>query len=148
MLQEIFIKEIFISRIEKTVTKEELIDCIYELRYYNFLPYNGEKNIKDVEKLQEHLENAKELLIKKLYNNKVINTISTNEENDIEVVKKIFDLKMINLEDIYLQIKKKDDEYIVKFYDDKETLETEEIIKLEFKKKDKIKLNRKIKLFI
>ena len=148
MLQEIFIKEIFISRIEKTVTKEELIDCIYELRYYNFLPYNGEKNIKDVEKLQEHLENAKELLIKKLYNNKVINTISTNEENDIEVVKKIFDLKMINLEDIYLQIKKKDDEYIIKFYDDKETLETEEIIKLEFKKKDKIKLNRKIKLFI
>ena len=29
-----------------------------------------------------------------------------------------------------------------------ETLETEEIIKLEFNKKDKIKLNRKIKLFI
>ena len=148
ILQEIFIEKIFINRIEKSVLKIELIDCIYDLRYYNFLPYNSEKNIKDVDKLQEYLEDAKELLIKKLYINKVINTISTNEKNDIEIVKKIFDLKMINLEDIYLQIKKKDDEYIIKFYDDKETLETEEIIKLEFNKKDKIKLNRKIKLFI
>lgn len=148
ILQELFIKDIFINKIEKSLSKNELINCIYELRYYSFLPYNNEKNIRDVEKLQEHLNYAKELLIKKLYNNKVINTISTNEKNDIEIVKKIFDLKMINLEDIYLQIRKKDDEYNIKFYDEKETLETEEIIKLEFNKKDKIKLNKKIKLFI
>ena len=148
LLQEIFIKEIFIDRIEKALSKAELIDCIYDLRYYSFLPYNNEKNIRNVEKLQEHLNYAKELLIKKLYNNKVINTLSSNEKNDIEIVKKIFDLKIINLEDIYLQIRKKDNEYNIKFYDEKETLETEEIIKLDFNKKDKIKLNRKIKLFI
>ena len=148
ILQEIFIKEIFIDKIENALSKTELINCIYELRYYSFLPYNNEMNIRDVEKFKEHLEKAKELLIKKLYNNKVINTLSTNEKNDIEIVKKIFDLKIINLEDIYLQIRKKDDEYNIKFYDEKETLETDEIIKLDFNKKDKIKLNKKIKLFI
>ena len=63
-------------------------------------------------------------------------------------MKNIFDLKIINLEDIYLELKKKDNEYIIKFYDEKETLEKEIKLKLEFNKKDKIKLNKKIKLFI
>lgn len=148
MLQEIFIKNILIGRIEKASSRNELIDCLYDLRYYCFLPYTKEENIKDIEKLQEHLENAKKILVQKLYSNKIINTISTNEKNDIEIVKKIFDLKMINLEDIYLQIKKKSDGYSIRFYDEKETLETEENIKLEFNKKDKIKFNKKIKLFI
>ena len=147
-LQEIFIKEIFISRIEKALTKQELIDCIYELRYYSFLPYNKEITIRKVEKFKEHLEYTKELLIKKLYSKKVINTLSTNEINDIEIVKQIFDLKIVNLEDIYLEIRKKDDRYSIKFYDEKETLETQIDIKLEFNKKDRIKLNKKIKLFV
>lgn len=146
-LQEIFIKDIFVKKIENSTEKNELIDCLYELRYYCFLPYDKEKNIKDLEKIQEYLENAKNLLIQKLYSNKIINTISTNEKNDIEIVKKIFDLKMINLEDIYLLIKKKEDGYCVKFYDEKETLETENKVELKFNKKDKIKFNKKIKLF-
>lgn len=148
MLQEIFIEEIFIHRIEKSLSKTELIDCIYELRYYSFLPYDNTKSIREVEKLQKYIENIKELLIKKLYKNKVINIISTNEKNDIEIVKRIFDLKIINLEDIYLLISQKDNQYNIRFYDEKETLETEEVIKLEFDKKDRIKLNKKIKLFI
>lgn len=148
MLQEIFIKDIFIKKIENSTTKNELINCLYELRYYCFLPYNNEKNIKEIENLQTHLDEAKDLLIQKLYTNKIINTISTNKKNDIEIVNKIFDLKMINLENIYLQIRKKDEEYSIKFYDEKETLETEENIQLLFNKKDKIKFNKKIKLFI
>ena len=83
-----------------------------------------------------------------MYSKKVINTLSTNEINDIEIVKQIFDLKIVNLEDIYLEIRKKDDRYSIKFYDEKETLETQIDIKLEFNKKDRIKLNKKIKLFV
>lgn len=146
-LQEMFIKDIFIKKIESSINKNELIECLYELRYYCFLPYNNEKNIKDVDNLYEYLENAKKLLVHKLYSSKIINTISSNENNDIEIVKKIFDLKMINLENIYLQIRNNGNEYTVKFYDEKETLETEENIKLEFNKKDRIKFNKKIKLF-
>jgi len=82
-----------------------------------------------------------------MFDNKIINTLSTNEENDIEITKKIFDLKIINMEYIYIEIRKVDDKYIISTYDEKETLETEIEINLRFDKKDKIKLNRKIKLF-
>ena len=147
-VQEIFLQNLFISKIKNSFTRNELINCIYELRYYNFLPYNKEKLIKDIKKIDEHINNIKELLIEKLYNTKIINTISTNVKNDIEIVKNIFDLKIIDLEDIYLEIRKKDKDYIIKFYDEKETLETQIVMQLEFNKKDKIKLNRKIKLFV
>ena len=127
--------------------KNEIIDCMYEIRYYNLLPYTKDEIISDIDEFNKDIELSKEKIIKKLYDNKIINTISTNEKNDIEIVKNIFDLKIINLEDIYIQIKKKDNQYIIKFYDENETLEKEVNINLEFNKKDKIKLNRKIKLF-
>ena len=146
-LQDLFLEKLFENKVNNSSTKNELINCIYELRYYNFLPYNKEKLIKDIKKIEELIDSIKELLIKKLYDNKIINTISTNEENDIKIVKNIFDLKMINLEDIYLEIRKKEEEYTIKFYDEKETLETQIVMLLKFNKKDKIKLNRKIKLF-
>ena len=146
-LQQIFIKDILFKKIENAVTRDEAINCMYELRYYNFLPYNDNKLIKDVEYFKIYLEKAKQILIKKLYDNKIINTISTNEKADIEIVKKIFDLKIINMEYIYIELRKNGDKYILSTYDEKETLETEIEIDLEFDKKDKIKLNRKIKLF-
>ena len=120
---------------------------MYELRYYHLLPYTKQETIQDVEKFKMDLEHVKEVLIKKLYDNKLINTISTNEKNDIEIVKNIFTLRIINIEYIYRKIKKKENKYIVYIFDEKETLEKEIEMYLEFNKKDKIKLNKKVKLF-
>lgn len=147
-LQKIFIEKILEKRIENSNTKNELIDCIYQIRYYNFLPYTKEQKIKDVEIFKGYLEPTKEKLVRKLYINKVINTLSTNEENDIKIVKNIFELKIINMENIYIEIKKQKDKYIINILDEKETLEKQFEMDLEFNKKDKIKLNRKVKLFI
>lgn len=146
-LQKIFLENIFSVKIDKAENRNELINCLYELRYYNFLPYTKEKIIADVQEFKEDIENLKVKLIKKLYSNKLINTLSTNEKNDIEIVKNIFNLKIIDLEDIYIEIKNNNEKYIIQLYDDKETLDKEIEINLEFNKKDKIKLNRKIKLF-
>lgn len=146
-LQNIFIKEILLNKIDKVETKEDIIDCMYELRYYEFLPYMKDEKINDIKDFEKELEIAEEKIIKKLYDNKLISTISTNEENDIQIVKNMFDLKIISIEDIYLEINKKDKQFVIRFYDEKETLEKEVYINLEFNKKDKIKLNRKIKLF-
>lgn len=147
-LEKIFLEDIFSIKVDKIENKNDLINCLYELRYYNFLPYTKERIIADVQEFKEDIENIKENLIKKLYNSKLINTISTNEKNDIEIVKNIFDLKIINLEDIYLEIKKINEKYLIRIYDEKETLEKEVEMDLEFNKKDKIKLNRKVKLFV
>ena len=146
-LQKKFLQDIFKDKINNAATINEIIDCVYELRYYNFIPYNKEKLLKDIKKYEEDLDKLKQDLIKKLYNNKIINTISTNENNDIEIIKNIFNLKMINLENIYIELLKNENDYIVNFYDEKETLETQINMKLEFNKKDKVRLNKKIKLF-
>ena len=147
-LQKIFLEELFLKKIENSNDRNEIINCMYELRYYNFLPYTSEKNINNVEKFNKYIDILKEKTIQKLYDKKIITTISTNEKNDIEIVKNIFNLKIINLEDIYLKLKKEKDKYVIQIYDDKETLEKEIEINLEFNKKDKIKLNKKVKLFI
>lgn len=147
-LQKIFLEEILSTKVDKAENRNELINCIYELRYYNFLPYTKERIIADVQEFKEDIDNIKEKLIKKLFNTKLINTLSTNEKNDVEIVKNIFNLRIINIEDIYIEIKKENEKYIIQIYDNKETLEKELELELEFNKKDKIKFNRKIKLFI
>lgn len=147
-LQIIFLKEILPEKIEKLNTKEELIDLLYQIRYYNFIPYTLEKKIKDVRQFKSALDSLLSILIKKLYKMKIINTMSTNEKNDIEIVKNIFFLRIISLEEIYLElIKIKDNNYKLNIYDDKDTLEESIELQLEFNKKDKIKLKRKVKLF-
>ena len=146
-LQKLFLKELYVKRIEDLTNKTDIIDCLYELRYYNFIHYNPELLIKDIEEFKQDIKNLEEKMVKKLYDYKMINTISTNEKNDIEIVCNIFNLRIINLEYIYLEIRKKENVYILKIYDEKETLEKEIEIELEFNKKDKIKLNKKIKLF-
>ena len=147
-LQKIFVKYILINKISNSNTREEIINCMYELRYYSFLPYTNEKLINQLENLKQDLNLAKELLIKKMYENKIINTISTNEQNDILIVNNIFDLKIIDFEKIYIELIKKENIYYVEIYDEKDTPEKTFELNLEFNKKDKVKLKRKIKLFI
>ena len=147
-LQKLFIRNILSQKIAKLETKNELIDCLYELRYYGLLPYRGNLLIQDIEELENELKQVEKILIQKLYAAKLINTISTNEQNDIEMIQNIFQLRMINLQDIYLVVNKKEKKYTIQIYDEKEALEKEFEIELEFHKKDKVKLNRKIKLFI
>lgn len=147
-LQKLFIEQIILNKIENSKEKEQIIDCLYEFRYYIHLPYTEEEKVYDIKEFSESIEIVKEKIIKKMYDNKIINVISTNERNDIQIIKNIFDLKLINLEDIYLEVKKKNNMYIIKIFDEKETLETQIEMNLEFNKKDKIKLNKKIKLFM
>ena len=149
-LQLLFLTELLPKKIEKLETKEELIDLVYEIRYYLFMVYQKEKMMKDITELKEPIEHVIHQLLKKLYNLKIINTLSTSEENDILIVSHLFTLRMITLEDIYLEIiriTKDNDEYEITFYDDKDTIEETRRITLKFNKKDRIKLKRKIKLF-
>lgn len=147
-LQKMFLDKILPKKLENINEKESLIDFIYQIRYYNLIQYNNEKEIKDVKELQECLTDFEKLLIKKLYAVKLINTLSTSEKNDVEIVRNIFLLRTISLENLYLELFKiEDDKYRLNIYDEKDTLEESKEIQLQFNKKDKIKLKRKVKLF-
>ena len=50
-LQKVFLK-VYQLKIQKTNEKSEIVDCIYEFRYYTVLPYNEKINIGEVKEIQ------------------------------------------------------------------------------------------------
>ena len=124
-----------------------MINLLYQIRYYNFIPYDKEKAVYEEIELRKIIENVAEILLNKFYNLKIINTISTNKVNDMNIIKQILFTKIINLEEIYIEIIKEEKTYKIYIYDDKDTLEVIQEIELEFNKKDRIKLKKQIKLF-
>lgn len=147
-LQKTLLDKMLPKIVNRINTKEEAIDFIYQLRYYNYIPYMKGKMIYEEKSLKNSLETLLRLLLKKMYKLKLINNLSTNEKNDIEIVKNIFFVRIINLEDIYIELNKKNTNlYELDIFDGKETLETTKELDLQFNKKDRVKLKKQIKLF-
>ena len=147
-LQILFIKLLYI-KLSQTNQKQDLINLFYEVRYYAFLPYNSNTLIAEKDGVNTELAKLEDEIIRKMYSNKIINTLSTNEEADIKIVKNVFSLKTISLEQIYMELILKNQKYFLNIYEDKETPEKSIMIDdIKFNKKDKIRLNKKVKLFI
>ena len=87
------------------------------------------------------------LLIVKANNLKLLSNLTSDINIDCEILKSIFKLKIINLENLYVKIIKENDEYFLQLFDEKISDEKIRIdVNLASVKKD-LKLNRKIKLF-
>ena len=71
---------------------------------------------------------------------KIVNTLSSNKELDREILKKMFSIRMVNLENINIEFL--DDNEVI-FYD-VETIEKKFVIE---NKGTKLRYNKKIKLF-
>ena len=125
------------------------MDCIYEFRYYTVLPYNEKINIGEVKEIQKELQETRRLLLDKAQELKVIIVTSKNKEIDDEILKNIFTIRILTLEDIYIKlIKEKDKVYIQLFDDDifEEKVELKDFGNIN-KKDLEIKVNKKIKVF-
>ncbi len=140
-LQEYFIKGIK-AQIMAEEDKNKIIDLVYIIRYYNFIPYSNDKYIKDVEELKDSIDEIEELLANKLIAQKIVNRLSNNIEFDKNIIKKIFNMRMINLENINAEFA---NDYEVIFYD-VETIE--EKFDIDCEEVTILKYDRKIKLFI
>ena len=147
-MEKVVLQKILLLRIKKLSNREEFIDFIYQLRYYTLMPIGNNENLFNDKKYKNDINILLNTFIDKLFEFKIINTISTNKKNDIEIIKNIFFIKTINLEELHLEINNIDkDVYELDIFDGKETLETTKKLNLQFNKKDRIKNNRKIKLF-
>ena len=147
-LQKVFLK-VYQLKIQKTNEKSEIVDCIYELRYYTVLPYNEKINIGEVKEIQKELQETRRLLLDKAQELKVIIVTSKNKEIDDEILKNIFTIRILTLEDIYIKlIKEKDKVYIQLFDDDifEEKVELKDFGNIN-KKDLEVKVNKKIKVF-
>ncbi len=122
--------------------KEKLISLIYKIRYYRYIPINDEKYIKDIEALKGKFEEVIKLIIKKAQELKIWDVFSEDAELTYQILKEIFDMKMIYLQNLNMQCKYENKELYVEYYDDT-------IIESSLKiKKDTVKIKKKIKLFI
>ena len=145
-LQIVFL-ECFMTKIEKSKTKTEIKDLIYELRYYEQLPYQEMIISKlEIDKLQEMLNTAEKILIEKACDEKVLTTITKDKKLNTKILSNQFKSKIINLENTNYVLKYQKGILKIEIYD---TNVKEEIKQLEITNKVEleVKLNKKIKLW-
>ena len=130
--------------INKAETKQEIEKVIYNFRYYLLLPYDYENTIQDIEKLQSQIDEVRTVLIDKAIDLKAIQRMSTDKETNYEILKNIFNVRIIKLEDAYLKITKEKDKYFVQIFDENVF---EEKIEISKPKDLEIKLNKKVSIW-
>ena len=135
--------ECFKIKITKAPIKQEIVKYIYELRYYMFLMFNENTSLKEIEELKKEFENTIEILYEKAMGLNVIERVTKDEEINYQIIRKIFDNKMIDLNNMVIETKVKDGKLFIEYYDTN-ILET----RIEFHSDRTVKLNRKTKLFI
>lgn len=144
LLQKFFLK-CFEEKIKRALTKKEITNLIYELRYYEQLPYR-QYNISKEEKIAEYLKKVEKQVIKKACLEKVLIKFSDEEELNYNILKNQFQSKIIKLENTIYILKYKKGILKLEIYDTNIEEETKEI---EIKEKVElhVKLNKKIKIW-
>ena len=143
-LQINFLKAIQ-ERISREEVKKRIIEYVYILRYYKLIYLNRELQLKDVEKLKEHLKMTEKYLITRCCNFKMMTIFSHNIEKNYEIISEILESSIVDLDELNIEFKKKDGKIALNIYDDNmidksiEYEETEDI---------NVKLGKKVKLFI
>lgn len=122
--------------------KSKLINWIYKIRYYRYLPISKNENIKDIKELDFEFEELIKLIIKKAQELKIWDTFSEDENVTYRILKEIFDSKIIYLQNVNIGCNYENKTLYVDFYDD---TVIENSIKIDT---DKVKIKKKIKLFI
>lgn len=147
-LQKIFLK-CFKRKISKIETKQDVIKAIYEFRYYCMLPYDEEKDINQLELIEKELDEIGKTIIKQAHKLKVIEQFSKDENIDYKLLKNIFNIRVINLEELNIKLEKEKEKYYIQLFDENAFEEKVEIQDMgNINKKDlEIKLNKKTKIF-
>ena len=144
LLQKSFLR-CFEEKIKRALTKKEITNLIYELRYYEQLPYR-QYNISKEKKIEEYLKKVEKQVIKKACLEKVLIKFSDEEELNYNILKNQFQSKIIKLENTIYILKYKKGILKLEIYDTNIEEETKEI---EIKEKVElhVKLNKKIKIW-
>lgn len=140
----------YYTKLERVQTKQEIIKMIYEFRYYCMIPYDDERNIYETKQLQKRIEQIKRILIQKAGEIKAINVFAKDEEVNYQMLKNIFNIRIINLEELSIKVTKEKEDFFVQLFDDNVFEEKTIIANSEnINKKDlEIRLNKKVKIFL
>ena len=147
-LQKIFLK-CFEVKVNNSNTKQEIQKLVKTYRYYLNLPFKEDENISKVKEIEQTKEETSKKLLQKAYKLKALEEVSKNEEINYKILKKVFDTRSINLEELCVKIIKEKDKYFMQTFDEKlaeEKIELEELENIA-KKELELKVGKKIKIF-
>jgi len=141
------ILQAFKFKIKNATSRDEITKIIYELRYFNLMPVNEKSRICDVTNIKKMLIATKCAAIEKAYELKDFKDIFKDKTKNINVLKYLFNLKIIRLEDVGFKLIKEDDNIFVQFYDD-DVLDEKYKIDTQIESRElKIRFNKKVKVF-
>ncbi len=145
-LQKIFLKSYKILA-DKLVGKKEILELIYEFRYYNLIPITKRELVRDNEELRKDIDDMRFLLVGKAQKEKILNTVNNNKYLNMEILKDIFSLRIINLENTEVNVQKTDLGVRINYLDGDLEEISKDIIVPDSIGKYKVKENKKIKIF-
>lgn len=135
------------KRLNKMKTRDEIIDVLYELRYYQNLKISKKQSIKDNEDLMVLVDKIMKKAITMLCKLGAIKIISMDINLNFEIIKYALDTKIMELEKTKLMFDQDNDGLIIRVFD-KDIIEKQGRKRVNISKKTlEVKLNRRIKLF-
>ena len=143
---QIYFLECFNNKINKS-SKTEIKNLIYELRYYEHIPYQDTEiyNL-NVEKIQEKIKEVEQNIIEIACKEKVMVTITKQNELNKTILANQFKSKIINIENINYVLKYHKGILEINIYDGN-TEEEKKQLQIKQKTELEVKLNRKIKIW-
>ena len=124
----------FKTKVESAMSKDELVKLLYEFRYYCLLPINEIQLVKDIPALQEPIKEVMDLLIDKSIDKKVIENISNSVSLCYNILKYVFESRIVDLEKMHIQITKDREEAL----EDKKKMYYISIILYDYKEEEEI----------
>ena len=108
----------FYKKMEISELKRELINLVFEIRYYKYLPIDREVCLKDLRELDIDFRNYQKGLVKKLCKNRVFDIFAKDYSINYSILKYIFDSKMVNLNKILIKINYLNHKLYMAYYDE------------------------------
>ena len=142
-LQKIFL-DYLKEKFHELEDKKEIIHWIYILRYYTVMVNNLGDSVINISK---ELKDTQVALINSAYKQKLLNIVCEHARQNDEIISKIFETNMIELTDTEIKVRKNNDNLGIEIYN-KSDLEAEFSMKMIDKKRLKMKLNKKIRVFL
>ncbi|MBR0427486.1 MAG: hypothetical protein IJK18_04745 [Clostridia bacterium] len=134
-------------KIKNATNRDEITKIIYEIRYFNLIPIDEKTKICDISKLKRMIIATQSAATLKAYELKDFKDIFKDKSKNINILKYMFNLKIIKLEDAAFKLIKEDDSIFVQFYDDN-VLDEKFKIDTEIESRElKIRFNKKVKVF-
>ena len=113
------------------------------------MPYNKEINIYEVDEIKKEIKEIQKKIILKANELKVIVQVSKNENINYEILKNIFQVRTLTLEDLNFKLIKEKEGDFAQFFDENTSENKIKLANIEnMTKKDlEVKLIKKIKVF-